>query len=48
MQSQELVNLLLNKKLRFTRNRGSWFSIPLSELPQPENVRRRIIRKKDK
>ena len=41
-------DVLLNKKLRFTRNRGSWFSVPLSELPQPENVRRRIIRKKDK
>ena len=34
-------DLLLNPNLKFTKNRGSWFSIPLSELPQPKNNRRR-------
>lgn len=34
-------DLLLNPKLKFIKNRGSWFSIPRTELPQPENTRRR-------
>ena len=34
-------DVLLNPKLKFTKNRGSWFSVPLSELPQPEHTRRR-------
>ena len=34
-------DVLLNPKLKFTKNRGSWFSIPLSELPQPKQARRR-------